>query len=104
MLDEMNTVHAFAPSTVANVSCGFDIFGFAVEEPGDEVILTLSSETGVRLTKIEGDNGRLPIDAARNTAGVAVQAFLQNVGSAQGVEIVLKKNLPLGSGMGSSAA
>lgn len=104
MLDEMKTVHAFAPATVANVSCGFDIFGFAVENPGDEVILTLSSDTDVRLIKIEGDNGRLPMDATKNTAGVAVRAYLKAVGSAQGVEIVLKKNLPLGSGMGSSAA
>jgi homoserine kinase len=104
MHDEMKTVHAFAPATVANVSCGFDIFGFAVEAPGDEVILTLSADPGVRLKKIEGDNGRLPMDASKNTAGVAVHAFLEFIGSAQGVEIVLKKNLPLGSGMGSSAA
>jgi homoserine kinase len=104
MHDEMKTVHAFAPATVANVSCGFDIFGFAVEAPGDEVILTLSPDQGVRLKKIEGDNGRLPMDAAKNTAGVAVHAFLKSIGSTQGVDIILKKNLPLGSGMGSSAA
>ena len=104
MHDEMKTVHSFAPATVANVSCGFDIFGFAVEAPGDEVILTLSDKPGVRLKKIEGDNGRLPMDAEKNTAGVAVNAFLKAIGSEQGVEIVLKKNLPLGSGMGSSAA
>lgn len=104
MHDEMKTVHAFAPATVANVSCGFDIFGFAVESPGDEVILTLSDVPGVRLTKIEGDQGRLPLDANKNTAGVAIQAFLKHIDKDQGVEIVLRKNLPLGSGMGSSAA
>lgn len=104
MHDNMKTIRAYAPATVANVSCGFDVFGFAVEEPGDEVILTLTPEPGVRMKKIEGDNGRLPMDAARNTAGVAVIAFLNAINSDQGVDIVLKKNLPLGSGMGSSAA
>lgn len=104
MHDDMKTVHAYAPATVANVSCGFDVFGFAVEAPGDEVILTLSQEPGVRLTRIEGDGGKLPLAADKNTAGVAITAYLNAIGSGQGVEIVLKKNLPLGSGMGSSAA
>src|SRR5690606_35646172 len=101
---EMKTVRAFAPATVANVSCGFDIFGFAVESPGDEVTLTLTGTPGVRITKIEGDDGRLPVSPDKNTAGVAVQAFLQAMDSNLGVDIHLKKNLPLGSGMGSSAA
>jgi homoserine kinase len=100
----MKTVRAYAPATVANVSCGFDVFGFAVEDPGDEVVLTLTDTPGVRITDIEGDQGRLPRDVEKNTAGVAVQAFLNARGSGQGVDIVLKKNLPLGSGMGSSAA
>ena len=100
----MKTISAIAPATVANVSCGFDVFGFAVESPGDEVLLTLTDTPGVRIKKIEGDQGRLPLDAQKNTAGVAVIAFLDAIGSKQGVEIVLTKNLPLGSGMGSSAA
>ena len=104
MPDNMKTIRAFAPATVANVSCGFDVFGFAVERPGDEVILTLTDTPGVRMKNIEGDGGRLPMEAERNTAGVAVIAFLQAMQSDQGVDIVLKKNLPLGSGMGSSAA
>lgn len=104
MPDNMKTIRTFAPATVANVSCGFDVFGFAVESPGDEVVLTLTDSPGVRIKKIEGDEGRLPLDAQKNTAGVAVFAFLNAIESKQGVEIVLKKNLPLGSGMGSSAA
>lgn len=104
MHTKMKSVRAFAPATVANVSCGFDVFGFAVEDPGDEVTLTLTAEPGVYLKKIEGDGGRLPLEAEKNTAGVAVLGFLKAINSTQGVEITLKKNLPLGSGMGSSAA
>lgn len=100
----MKTIKAFAPATVANVSCGFDVFGFAVEQPADEVTLTLTKKPGVTITKISGDGGRLPLEAEKNTAGVAVLSFLKSIESDAGVEIELTKNLPLGSGMGSSAA
>jgi homoserine kinase len=100
----MKTIKAFAPATVANVSCGFDVLGFAVDTPGDEVWMTLKDEPGVVIKKITGDQGRLPLEGNKNTAGVAVLAFLQAIGSNQGVEIELHKKLPLGSGMGSSAA
>jgi homoserine kinase len=100
----MKSAKAIAPATVANVSCGFDIFGFAVEAPADEVILTLKKETGVVIKTITGDGGKLPLDSDRNTSGVAVEAFLKEIDSNQGGEIVLNKKLPLGSGMGSSAA
>jgi homoserine kinase len=104
MQNNMKTIRAFAPATVANVSCGFDVFGFAVEQPGDEVSLTLNRSQKVTISRIEGDGGRLPLDAAANTAGVAVIALLNSLERNDGIEISLKKNLPLGSGMGSSAA
>jgi homoserine kinase len=100
----MKSIKALAPATVANVSCGFDIFGFAVEAPADEVIITLTDKPGVVIKEISGDDGRLPLEATRNTSGVAVQAFLKEIGSQCGAEIILHKKLPLGSGMGSSAA
>lgn len=100
----MKSIRAFAPATVANVCCGFDILGFAVDAPGDEVKLTLRDDTFIKITSITGDGGKLPREADRNTAGVAVISFLKSLGKEQGVDIELIKNLPLGSGMGSSAA
>ena len=100
----MKTIKAFAPATVANVCCGFDVLGFCVQAPSDEVILTLRQTQGVVIKNIAGDGGRLSTDPSKNTAGVAIQSFLNKLGSSQGVEIELTKNLPLGSGMGSSAA
>ena len=100
----MKTVKAFAPATVANVCCGFDILGFSVDSPGDEVILSEKDEHGVVVKRIVGDGGRLPLETNLNTASVAVQSFLRAIGSSKGIEIELFKNLPLGSGMGSSAA
>jgi homoserine kinase len=101
---KMKTIKAFAPATVANVCCGFDVLGFAVDMPGDEVVMKLNQSNEVRITKIVGDGGRLPMEASKNTAGVAVESFLSSLGLQQGVEIELYKHLPLGSGMGSSAA
>jgi homoserine kinase len=98
------TIKAFAPATVANVSCGFDVFGFAVHTPGDEVEVTLTDSKSVVITSITGDNGLLPLDASKNTVGVAVQELLKSINSPYGADLILHKNLPLGSGMGSSAA
>jgi len=101
----VNSVKAFAPATVANVSCGFDIFGFAIQEPGDTVELTKRDEPGVVITDITGDEGRLPRQAEKNSVTVVMLALLKHLGIKDlGCEVVLRKNMPLGSGMGSSAA
>ncbi|MGL4540695.1 MAG: homoserine kinase [Candidatus Rhabdochlamydia sp.] len=94
----------FAPATVANVACGFDIFGFALEMPGDEIIVRLKSKPGVTLIKVTGDKGALPLQPEKNTAGVSVLKLLEFLNSSQGIEIELHKKMPLGSGLGSSAA
>jgi homoserine kinase len=99
----MTIVTAFAPATVSNVACGFDVLGFALEAPGDEVEAQLAA-SGVRIDDIAGDQGRLPRDATRNTAGVAAQALLHVLGEKRGVRLTIRKGLPLSSGLGGSAA
>lgn len=98
------SIKVFAPATVANVTCGFDVLGFAIDNPGDEAIVKLSNKPGVRITKITGDNGKLPLDASLNTVSVAVIELLKHLNTKQGIEIILNKKMPLGSGLGSSAA
>lgn len=100
----MTSVTAFAPATVSNVACGFDVLGFALDEPGDEVTATFTPTPGVQIAGIDGDAGRLPRDAARNTAGVAAQALLTKLGDPRGVALTIRKGLPLSSGLGGSAA
>lgn len=97
---------AFAPATVANVACGFDVLGLALERPGDTVLAERTDEPGVILASIDGDGGRLTRDAASNTATVAAKHLLRQkqVDASVGVSIALTKGLPLASGMGSSAA
>lgn len=94
----------FAPATVANVACGFDVMGFAIEHLGDRVTARLSEQPGVKIAAIHGDNGRLPLDLHKNTAGVAVMKLLETLDQVTNLEIEIHKEMPLASGMGSSAA
>src|SRR5260370_9235675 len=99
----MASVTAFGAATVSNVACGFDVLGFALEAPGDEVTARFAAG-GVTIDDIAGDQGRLPRDAARNTAGIAAQALLARLGERRGVALTIRKGLPLSSGLGGSAA
>jgi homoserine kinase len=99
------SIHVFAPATVANVVCGFDVLGFAVNEPGDEVVMRVVKKPGINISKITGDNGRLPLDPAKNTVSVSVQHYLESAGCTDvGLDIELYKKMPIGSGLGSSSA
>ena len=110
----MKTVTGFASATIGNVACGFDVLGFAITEPGDEVILTLrensTEKLPVSITSISGDGGALPRDPKKNTSSFVVLKFLEYIRTHKKldfkghIELELKKNLPLSSGMGSSAA
>lgn len=98
-------VKTFAPATISNVACGFDIFGFAINGPGDVVTARLNdSFSGVKIKKIEGDDGRLPYDSKKNTAGIAVRMLLKKAKSDAGIELEIEKKMPFSSGLGSSAA
>ncbi len=99
------SVRVFAPATVANVVCGFDVLGFAINEPGDEVIMRITDKPGITISKITGDDGRLPLNADKNTVSVSVKHYLQSIGRADiGFDIELHKKMPIGSGLGSSSA
>jgi len=90
---------------VGNIGVGFDILGMALERPGDEVIARTSAARGLRITKITGHGGKLPYEIEKNTAGVAVQRFLEYIGETEkGIDLEIHKKMPLGSGLGSSAA
>lgn len=100
----MEWVRVFAPATVANLGPGFDVLGLAVGGRGDVVEARLIDRPDVVIEEITGDNGRLSLDAAKNTAGVAATETLKIIGATGGVALKLHKNMPLGSGLGSSAA
>ncbi|MGB3799556.1 MAG: homoserine kinase, partial [Lewinella sp.] len=103
----MREVRVFAPATVANVAVGFDILGFAIDRPGDEIVARLNPDfVGVRITTITGTGDKvLPKETEKNTAGVAAQRLLEHLGMSDiGIELEIHKKMPFGSGLGSSAA
>ena len=100
----LREVSVFAPATVSNVACGFDVMGFAVNEPGDIVTVREIKKPGVFLKIVNGKDDRLPREASKNTAGIAVIEFLKKINVTTGIEIELHKKMPMGSGLGSSAA
>jgi homoserine kinase len=97
-------VSAFAPATVSNVGPGFDVLGFALDHPGDIVAAARAEAPGVVISKIEGDENRLPRDPDRNTASLAVRALLRARAPDAGVTLRVLKGMPLASGIGSSGA
>ena len=98
----MKEIKIFVPATIANVSCGYDVLGLALDTVGDEMVIRKVAEKGVFITKIEGQ--KLPLETHKNVAGVAVMALLNEINCNCGFEIEIYKNIKPGSGIGSSAA
>lgn len=98
----MEEIRVFCPATIANVSCGFDVLGLALEAVGDEMVVRKTAEKGIRITKIIGQD--LPLETEKNVAGVAGLALLEKYEHSGGFEIEIHKKIKPGSGIGSSAA
>jgi homoserine kinase len=102
----MKSIRVFAPATVANVACGFDIFGFALDRPGDEIeaYFVPDAKRSVSIKAIYGDDGKLSCDPQKNSATVSAKALLDHLGINDSLELILKKQMAIGSGLGSSSA
>ncbi|MBD0778851.1 homoserine kinase [Maribacter sp. ANRC-HE7] len=98
----MEELKIFCPATIANISCGFDVLGVALDSVGDEMVIRKTSKKGIFITKLEGQD--LPMETDRNVAGVAGLAFLAESDYEGGFEIEIYKKIKAGSGIGSSAA
>jgi homoserine kinase len=95
---------AFSPASVGNVGVGFDILGHVIEGAGDTVCVRRIDAPEVRITAIRGATVDLPLEAAANTAGAALLAMRESLALPFGFEVEIDKGIPLGSGMGGSAA
>jgi len=97
------SITAIAPATVANVGPGFDTLGFALAEPCVSVTATLTTTTGSKVT-VSCDDSKIPTDPLKNTAGAAALSLLAQLQSTASVSLHSNTGIPLGSGLGSSAA
>jgi homoserine kinase len=97
----MKEITVLAPATVANVVCGFDILGFALNDPFDKLTIKLTSKKGV--TIINKDKYNLPTEPSKNVIGAALLAMLKEIPEELGFIVESTKCIKPGSGIGSSA-
>ncbi|WP_373073552.1 homoserine kinase [Zeaxanthinibacter enoshimensis] len=98
----MESIKVFCPATIANISCGFDVLGLALDTVGDLMTVKKQQEKGIEILEVTGQD--LPKEAHRNVAGVAGMALLQQADYNGGFSIRIDKKIKAGSGIGSSAA
>lgn len=94
----------FAPASVGNVAVGYDILGSALDGVGDHVTVRRLEEAVVRIDTITGRVTNLPTDPPDNTATAALLSLQEARDLDFGFEVVINKGIPLGSGLGGSAA
>ena len=99
-----HSASAFAPASVGNVGVGFDILGHVIAGAGDTVTVRRIDVLEVHIAAIRGTTVDLPLDAPSNTAGAALIALREALQLPFGFEVEIEKGIPLGSGMGGSAA
>ncbi len=102
MMDSGGFVSVRSPATVANMVCGFDVLGFAVNDPYDEMHIRFTDEAGIII--INEDEYNLPTEPELNVAGAALLAMLEELNEPIGFELRICKHIKPGSGVGSSAA
>jgi len=98
----MEWIKVFSPATIGNIGPGFDVLGLAIKGPGD-VVHARRIKSGVKVSAIKSPQP-LSKDPAKNTAAIAARHVLDLLGADGGIELKIIKGLPVGSGLGSSAA
>ncbi len=98
----MKQVTVLSPATVANIVCGFDVLGLALNAPSDKLVMRLLDKREIRI--INKDRFNLPTEPEKNVFGGALLAMMKEVKEEIGFEIESTKMIMPGSGIGSSAA
>jgi homoserine kinase len=104
MSEMLSRACASAPASIGNVGVGFDVLGQAFDAARDEVLAVREDKPGVRLGGVTGLVDSLPSGVADNSALAAAHALLEAVGADFGVQLSIRKGVPLSGGMGGSAA
>ena len=103
-MSKVTSVEAYAPASMANLGIGFDILGLALHDAGDTVRAERQDSPLVEIVAITGDDGKLPLDPAKNTVSIAAAHCLKMANATFGLKLWIDKGLPLASGLGSSAS
>ena len=98
----MKKVRVFAPASIANMGCGFDIIGLALDDVGDIIEIVQSEGDGLTITNKSGVP--LPDDIEKNVITPVIRKFLEMTGQKAQIDVTVCEKIYPGSGIGSSAA
>ena len=99
----MKQIKVFAPASIANLGCGFDIMGMALDEVGDVLEMTLDEDAdGISI--VNETNVPLPEDIEENVITPVLRKFFEMTRCRGKVDVRILKKIYPGSGIGSSAA
>ena len=93
-------VRVFGPASLSNLGPGFDTLGLCLDGIGDVVEARFSAESGISITS----SAPIPLAAQKNTAGRAAHLVMTKAADKRGLHLHIEKGIPLGSGIGGSAA
>lgn len=94
---------AVAPSSTANLGPGYDVFGLALDALYDRVTIRKAQGKQGRIA-IKMSDGAIPAAPESNSAGLVIKKMMQDFGVKDSLDVAVKKGVPAGYGMGSSAA
>ena len=100
---KLQSVKAYAPASISNLGPAFDVLGIAIHRPGDIVIAQRQRERGLSFS-VRSQHFNVPSDPKENVAAYVANLILNEAKFPFGIKLVLNKNMPVGSGLGSSAA
>ena len=100
----MDSIILRSPATIANLSCGFDIFGICLDEPYDEIEIKKIISKEIIIHSLDSEFSNIPTNPKENTGGLPAELIISNYSLDFGFEINIKKGIPLCGGLGSSAA
>ena len=99
----MDSIKLHAPATIANISCGFDIFGLCLDSPFDEIEIKKIANKKVIINSVKSEFSNIPTIPSENTGGIPALMLIKDLDLDFGFEINIKKGIPLCGGLGSSA-
>jgi homoserine kinase len=97
------TITVFAPASISNLGSGFDVLGVAIHRPGDIVVAKRTQRVGLEF-HLKNNRLAAQLGGAKNVAAHVAQLMLEEMKPGFGVKLTLDKRMPIGSGLGSSAA
>lgn len=98
----MESIKVFSPATVANIGCGFDILGLALENIGDVITLEKRNDKNIVIKDVTPFN--LPVSPEQNIVSIAINALLRELNEFVGFNLTIEKKVKPGSGLGSSGS